>query len=51
MAAVCGVPMLVGTISHWAQATPAAAARTSGPEQAVAHLDEPSGRQGDKHAW
>ena len=54
---VLGVPLSVGTISHWEQATTAAvaapveAARTYGYEQDVAQLDETSGRPGDKRAW
>src|SRR6266852_5407581 len=54
---VFGVPMRVGTISPLEQATTAAVAapveeaRTYVHEQAVAHLDETSWRQGDKHAW
>src|SRR2546427_8865515 len=54
---VCGVPMSVGTISPWEQATTAAVAtpveeaRTYVHQQAVAHLDETSWRQGGKHAW
>jgi transposase len=54
---VCGVPMRVGTISQLAQATTAAGAtpvedaHTSVHEQAVAHLDETSWRQGRKRAW
>src|SRR5262245_168817 len=57
MAEVGGVPMSVGTISQLAQATteavaaPVEDARIYGHEQAVAHLDETSGRQGDKRAW
>jgi transposase len=57
MEEVFGVPMSVGTISHLEQATTAAVAapveeaRTYVHEQAVAHLDETSWRQGDKHAW
>ena len=57
MAEVCGVPMSVGTISQLEQATteavaaPVEAARTYVHEQAVAHLDETSWRQGDKRAW
>jgi len=51
---VFGVPMRVGTISPWEQATTAAVAapveeaRTYVQAQEVAHLDETSGRQGDK---
>jgi len=54
---VCGVPMRVGTISPLEPATPAAVAapgeeaRLDVPEQAVAHLDETSGRPGGKRAW
>ncbi len=54
---VFGVPMSVGTISQLEQATTAAVAapveeaRTYVHEQAVAHLDETSGRQGGKRAW
>lgn len=57
MAEVFGVPMRVGTISQLEQATteavaaPVEAARTYVHAQAVAHLDETSGRQGDKRAW
>ena len=56
MAEVFGVPMSVGTISPLEQATTAAvaapveAARTYVHEQAVAHLDETSGRPGGKRA-
>ena len=52
-----GVPMSVGTISQLEQATTAAVAapveeaRTYVHEQAVAHLDETSWRQGGKRAW
>jgi transposase len=52
-----GVPMSVGTISQLEQATTAAVAapveeaHTYGHEQAVAHLDETSWRQGGKRAW
>ena len=54
---VFGVPMSVGTISQLEQATTAAvaapvqAAHTYVHEQAVAHLDETSWRQGGKRAW
>src|SRR5262249_40604130 len=54
---VFGVPMSVGTISPLEQATTAAVAapveeaRTYVHEQAVAHLDETSWRQGNKRAW
>ena len=54
---VFGVPMRVGTIGPVEQATTAAVAapreeaRSSVHEQAVAHLDETSGRQGGKRAW
>jgi transposase len=54
---VGGVPMRVGPLSPLAQAPTAAgaapveAARPSGPEPAVAHLDEPRWRQGGKPAW
>ena len=54
---VFGVPMSVGTISQLEQATTAAVAapveeaHTYGHEQAVAHLDETSWRQGGKRAW
>jgi len=57
MAEVFGVPMSVGTISQLEQATteavaaPVEEARTYVHEQAVAHLDETSWRQGDKGAW
>jgi transposase len=57
MGEVCGVPMRVGTISPLEQATTAAVAapveeaHTYVHEQAVAHLDETSGRQGGKRAW
>jgi transposase len=53
----CGVPLSVGTIRQWEQATTAARAapvedaRTYVQEQEVAHLDETSGRQGGKRAW
>src|SRR5205809_7033493 len=52
-----GVPMSVGTISQSEKATtevvaePVEEARASVQEQAVAHLDETSWRQGDKRAW
>jgi transposase len=54
---VFGVPMRVGTISQAEKTTtqvvapPVEAARACVEAQAVAHLDEPSGRQGDKRAW
>ncbi len=54
---VFGVPMSVGTISPLEQATTAAVAvpveeaRRYVHEQAVAHLDETSWRQGGKRAW
>ncbi len=54
---VCGVPMRVGTISPLEQATPEALAApveeacTYVQAQAMAHLDETSGRQGGKRAW
>jgi transposase len=54
---VFGVPMSVGTISRVEQATteavaaPVEEARMYVHEQAVAHLDETSWRQGDKPAW
>jgi len=54
---VFGVPLSVGTVSQLEQATTAAVAmpveeaRTYVHEQAVAHLDETSWRQGDKRAW
>src|SRR5215831_15013628 len=57
LAEVFGVPMSVGTISQLEQATteavaaPVEEARTYVHEQAVAHLDETSWRQGDKRAW
>ncbi len=57
MEEVFGVPMSVGTISHLEQAAteavaaPVEEARTYVHEQEVAHLDETSWRQGDKHAW
>ena len=57
MDAVCGVPWSVGTISPLAQATtaavavPGAAARRDGHAQAVAPLDETSGRHGGTRAW
>jgi len=57
MREVFGVPMRVGTISPLAQATtavldaPVEEARTYVHEQAVAHLDETSWRQGGKRAW
>jgi transposase len=57
MAEVFGVPMSVGTISQVEQATTAAVAapveeaHTYVHEQAVAHLDETSWRQGGKRAW
>src|SRR5262249_7978342 len=52
-----GVPMSVGTISQSEKATtavvaePVEAARAYVQEQAVAHLDETSWRQGAKRAW
>jgi len=52
-----GVPMSVGTISQSEQATtevvaePVEEARAFVHEQAVAHLDETSWRQGGKRAW
>src|SRR4029450_2657563 len=57
MDAVFGVPMSVGTISQLEHATttavaaPVEEARTYVHEQAVAHLDETSWRQGGKRAW
>jgi transposase len=57
MEEVFGVPMSVGTISPLEQATteavaaPVEEARTYVREQAVAHLDETSWRQGAKRAW
>ena len=54
---VFGVPMSGGTISQLGQVTAAALgapvgeARTYVHEQAVAHLDETSWRQGEKRAW
>src|SRR5438445_4140333 len=54
---VFGVPMSVGTIGPLEQATteavaaPVEEARTYVQAQEVAHLDETSGRQGDKRAW
>jgi transposase len=54
---VFGVPMRVGTISQLERATTAAvaapveAAHSYVHEQAVAHLDETSWRQGGKRAW
>jgi len=57
MSEVFGVPMSVGTISQLEQATtavldaPVEEARTYVHEQAVAHLDETSWRQGGKRAW
>jgi transposase len=54
---VFGVPMSVGTLSPLEQATTAAVAvpveeaRSYVHEQAVAHLDETSWRQGGKRAW
>jgi len=54
---VFGVPMSVGTISQLEHATTAAVAapveeaRMYVHEQAVAHLDETSWRQGGKRAW
>jgi transposase len=57
MREVFGVPMSVGTIRPLEQTMTAAVtapveeARTYVQEQAVAHLDETSWRQGDKHAW
>jgi len=57
MDALFGVPMRVGTIRQSEQATtevvaePVEEARASVHEQAVAHRDETSGRQGAKRAW
>jgi transposase len=57
MEEVFGVPMSVGTISPLEPATteavaaPVEEARTYVHAQEVAHLDETSGRQGDKRAW
>jgi transposase len=57
MDALFGVPMSVGTISQAEKATtavvaePVEEARASVQEQAVAHLDATSWRQGDKRAW
>jgi transposase len=57
MAAVCGVPLRVGTVSQLEPATteaiaaPVEEARTYVHEQAVAHLDETSGRHGGQRAW
>jgi transposase len=57
MEEVFGIPMSVGTISPLEQATtealaaPVEEARTYVHEQAVAHLDETSWRQGGKRAW
>ena len=54
---VLGVPMSVGTISQSEQATtevvaePVEEARAFVHEQAVAHVDETSWRQGGKRAW
>jgi transposase len=54
---VFGVPLSVGTVSQLEQATtaavaaPVAEAQNSVHQQAVAHLDETSWRQGDKRAW
>src|SRR3989442_10277391 len=54
---VFGVPMSVGTVSQSEQATtevvaePVEEARSYVQEQAVAHLDETSWRQGAKRAW
>jgi transposase len=54
---LCGVPMSVGTISQSEKATtevvaePVEEARAYVQEQAVAHLDETSWRQGNKRAW
>src|SRR5256712_3067647 len=57
MEEVFGVPMSVGTISPLEHATtealaaPVEEARTYVHEQAMAHLDETSWRQGGKRAW
>jgi transposase len=54
---VFGVPRSVGTVSQSAQATtqvlapPVEEARACVAAPEVAHLDETSGRQGDKRAW
>jgi transposase len=54
---LCGVPMSVGTISQSEKATtevvaaPVEEARASVHDQAVAHVDETSWRQGGKRAW
>jgi transposase len=51
------VPVRVGTLRQWAQATtavgagPVEEARPYVHAQAVAHLEETSGRQGGKRAW
>jgi len=57
MADLCGVPLSASTISQSEQVTtavgaePVAEARAHGQAQAVAHVDETSGRQGGKRAW
>jgi transposase len=54
---IFGVPMSVGTISQSEKTTtevlalPVEEARAHVQEQAVAHVDETSGRQGGKRAW
>src|SRR4030095_1269324 len=54
---IFGIPMSVAPVSQLEQATtavlvaPVEAARTYVHEQAVAHLDETSWRQGDKRGW
>ena len=54
---IFGIPMSVATVSQLEQATtavlvaPVEEARTYVHEQAVAHLDETSWRQGDKRGW
>jgi transposase len=54
---VLRVPVRVGTISQWEQATtevlagPGEEARTYVQAQAVAHRDETRWRQGGKRAW
>ena len=57
MAEVCGVPMSVGTVSPWEQATtvafaaPVEEAQPYVREPAVAHRDATSWRQAGKRAW
>jgi transposase len=57
MAALCGLPLRLGTIANLEQATveavaaPVAEAQTSVRTQAIAHLDETGWREGRTRAW